>query len=152
MTNEQYPSPWRMTQYGNRRMNRPCRSRFRSNSRDTRDRRQTFPHSTHPDNTFHHGIPSIISGAINLGENIIGQSLCRSGFCSVIPDFHGIPMMRIDHTDKRNLAHVIVVVSGTESVTVDIRSNTLGRIHDGIRKMIRTLLQCGRWFTGEPLD
>ena len=93
------------------------------------------------------GIPMIVFGAINLLKGWYWAVLMAAGILFCVSGFYGIPIMWIQYAEKRKLSRVAIVISGTESVTIDILSDTLGRTQEETRADVRTLLQNG-WLPG----
>jgi len=93
------------------------------------------------------GIPMIVFGAINLTKGWYWIVLMSLGILFCLSGFYGIPIMWIQYAEKKKLSRIAVVVSGTESITIDILSDTLGKSQEETRKDVRTLLQNG-WLPG----
>ncbi len=87
------------------------------------------------------GIPMIVFGAVK--HTGIYWVIMGIGVLFCVSGFYGIPIMWITYAEKRRLARVAIVVSGSESITIDILSDTLGRGQDETRQDVRTLLQGG---------
>ena len=91
------------------------------------------------------GIPMIIIGAINhKGFWWIVMSL---GILFVASGFVSIPIFWVEYAEKRRLGRMAVVISQSESMSIDVLSDTLGRTQEKTRRDLRVLLQKG-WLPG----
>ncbi len=93
------------------------------------------------------GIPMIVFGAINLSKAWYWIVMMVLGIIFTVMGVCVMPVMWVQFAKKRALSRVAIVISGTDSVTIDILSDTLGKTQEQTRKDVRKLLQNG-WLPG----
>ena len=95
------------------------------------------------------GIPMIIFGAIYGAKNhsALGWIVMALGILFVASGFVSIPIFWVEYAEKRRLGRMAVVISQSESMSIDVLSDTLGRTQEKTRRDLRVLLQKG-WLPG----
>ena len=91
------------------------------------------------------GIPMIVIGAVHHSGAwwimmILGIVFTASGIW-------GVPLTWVMYAKKRKLMRMAIVISSSESLTIDVLSDTVGRTQPETRDAVRELLQKG-WLTG----
>ena len=93
------------------------------------------------------GIPMIVFGAVNLSKGWYWVLLMVLGIIFTATGVFAVPIMWVQFASKKHLSRVAIVVSGTESVTIDILSDTMGQSQEKTREDVRKLLKKG-WLPG----
>ena len=93
------------------------------------------------------GIPMIVIGAINLKHGALWIIMFVAGIVFTASGIVGVPIMWVEYAEKKRLARMAVIISGTESMTIDALGDTMGRSQEATRKDLRKLLSCG-WIQG----
>lgn len=93
------------------------------------------------------GIPMIVIGAVHLTKGAVWIIMMVLGIVFTASGIWGVPLMWVNYAKKRKLQRIAIVISGSESLTIDILSDTIGRTQPETRTAVRELLQKG-WLTG----
>ena len=93
------------------------------------------------------GIPMIVFGAVNFKHGIAWILMMVAGIVFTASGVVAVPIMWVEYAEKKRLARMAVIISGSESMTIDVLGDTMGRSQESTRKDLRKLLSCG-WIQG----
>lgn len=91
------------------------------------------------------GIPLIVIGAVK--HTGFWWLVMVFGIVCVATGLFAVPLFWVRYAQKRRLWRVALAVSSSESQTIDVLSDTLGRSQEETRTDVRTLLRNG-WLPG----